>query len=97
MRKRHLFRTYSKEVEPPTKVAKKAGANEQQPASAAALDSNGQGPRASPASAVDHLVNAMLFIGVYGNNGPKAVLIHVPVDKSSEDSDTEHAEVMLGI
>lgn len=90
VRKRHLFRTCSKEVEPPTKVAKKVGADEQEPA-AAALDSNGQGPRASPAGAVDHLVKAMLFIGVYGNNGPKAVLIHLPVGNSLGDSDTELA------
>ena len=71
-------------------VVKKVGANEQQPA-AAALGSNGHGPRASPAGAVDHLVKAMLFIGVYGHNGPKAVLIHVPAGKSSDDSDTELA------
>ena len=61
-----------------------------QPA-AAALDSNGQGPRASPAGAVGHLVHAMLCIGVYWNNGPTAVLIHLPAGKCSEDNHTELA------
>ena len=81
VRKRRLVRTNSTEVEPPTKVVNNVGANEQQPAAAAGLDSNGKGLGASPAGAADHLVKAMLFIGVYGNNGPKAVLIHLPVDK----------------
>ena len=90
VRQRHI-RHFFKEVEPPTKVVKKDGANEQQPAAAAAFDSNGQGPRASTAGAVDHLVKAMLLIGVYGNNCPKAVLIHLPVGKSSEYSDTDLA------
>ena len=85
-----MFCTCSKEVEPPTKVVQKVGAEEQEPA-AAALDSKYRGPRASPAGAVDHLVKAMLCIGVHGNNGPKAVLIHLPVDKSSEGSETELA------
>ena len=88
VRKRHLFRTNSTEVEPPTKVVKKVGANEQQPA-AAALDSNGQVPRASTAGAADHSVKESLRIGIYGDNGPKAVLIHLPVGKSSEYSDIE--------
>ena len=85
--KQHLFRTFSKEVEPPTKVVKKAGAEETQPAAAAASDSKDPGPRgisaagASPVGAVDHAVKATLFIGVYGNSGPKAVLIHFPADK----------------
>lgn len=92
VRKRRLVRTCSKEVEPPTKVVNKAGANEQEPASASAsLDFNGQGTGASPTSAADHLVKARLFVGVYGNKCPKAVLIHLPVDESSEDSDTEPA------
>ena len=34
VRKQHLFRTCSKEVEPPTKVVKKAGADELGPAAA---------------------------------------------------------------
>ena len=76
-------------MEPPTKVAKNAGADEQEPA--AAVDSKYRFPRASPAGAGDHLVKATLFIDVFGNNGPKALLIHLPVDKSSEDSDTELA------
>ena len=30
-----------------------------------------------------------MFIGVFGNSGPKATLIPLPADKSAEDSDTE--------
>ena len=41
----------------------------------AALGSKDQGTRASPTGAADHSVKATLFIGAYGNNGPKAVLI----------------------
>ena len=55
VRKRHLFRTCSTEVEPSTKVVKKVGADEQEPAAPApALDSKDWGPSASLAGAVDH-------------------------------------------
>ena len=96
VRKRHLFRTNSTEVEPPTKVVQKASVNEQQPA-ASALGSNGQGPRASPAGAVDHLVKATLFVGVYGNHGPKAALSTFQLTKPRRTVILSLPEVMLGI
>jgi hypothetical protein len=83
-------------VEPPTKVVKKVGADEQEPA-AAALDSNGQGPTASPAGAVDHLVKARLFIGVCGNNGPKAVLTTFQLTKARKTVRLSLPEVMPGM
>ena len=65
---------------------KEVGAEEQEPVAAAASGSKDRGPRASPAGAVDHSVKATLCIGVYGNNGPKAALIHLPGVEDSEDS-----------
>ena len=95
VRKRHLFRTNSGEGQ--TKVAKVDGAA----GSAAAAPEVGQGV-ADGGSAADpplpapggqartgHGIVAKLFIGVYGNNGPKMQLIALPADKSAEDSDTE--------
>ena len=76
-----MFRTCSKEVEPPTKVVNKVGVDDQEPAASAALDSKDRGPRASPAGAVDRSAKATLPHGVYENNGPKAVLIRLPAEK----------------
>ena len=84
VRKRHLSRTSSKEGEPPTKFVKKVGAEEQEPAAAAAGASESKVPGPGGISAVGparagvvgHAFKAQLCISVYGNNGPKAAAIH---------------------
>ena len=101
VRKRHLFRTVSKEVEPPAKVARAAGDGEAAAAgsagSAGSAGVNAAGPEAnpaeagsSPAGASRESIKASLFIGVHGNCGPRATLLAMPADKSAEDSDDEN-------
>ena len=90
VRKRHLFRTVSKEAEASAKVAK---TSDQTPAGIIAAGSppedTGTGTGTGAGSGSSNDIKASLFIGVFGNSGPKATLIALPVDKSAEDSDTE--------
>ena len=95
VRKRHLFRATSREAEPLAKLVKN---DSQKPAGIVAAGSSAGGaadtgagsPGAGTAAAgSSHVTKATMFIGVFGNSGPKATLIPLPADKSAEDSDTE--------
>ena len=96
VRKRHLFRVTSREVEPATKLAKPAGivAAGSSPGGAdtGTGAGAGTGTGTGAGSGSSHDIKATVFIGVHGNCGPKSSLLALPETKSGgadSDSDTE--------
>ena len=98
VRKRHLFRVPSREVEPATKLAKPAGIVAAGSSPGGADTDTGTGTGAGTeigtgaGSGSSHDIKATVFIGVHGNCGPKSSLLASPETKSGgadSDSDTE--------